>query len=78
MSFLNPDQRYTFLLDRVTHRPACVILQALYDCDKLPCYLFNEWETAPTPNFVRVTATGKQIEDLAAKIQNEEVPVNAH
>lgn len=69
MSFLNPDQRYTFLFDKATRRPACVIIQGLYDCDKLPCYLFNEWETAPTPNFVRVMATGEEIEKFAATIQ---------
>jgi hypothetical protein len=64
---LQPDKLYTFIMDRKTGRPACVIVQALYGGDREPCHAFEKWETSPGTDFVRITATGAEILDFAAK-----------
>lgn len=68
---LEPDKEYKFLWDKAASRPACVILQALYDCDKMPCYLFNDWTTFPSPDFVLIRATGSKIMEFAKKLHQE-------
>lgn len=69
MPFLQPDKRYTFLWDWKSHRPGCVLLQAIYGGDRDVCFAFGgEWELAPTKTMVKVTATGRQIQELIAEL----------
>jgi len=70
---LNKDRVYRFVIDKVTFRPACVLLQAVYGGDRDVCTVFKEWELAPTPNFVGVKATGAEIMALAEKVNKGEI-----
>lgn len=65
---LNKDRVYRFVIDKVTLKPACVLLQAMYGGDREPCHVFLEWEIAPSPNFVGVQGTGAEIEEFANKV----------
>lgn len=69
---LQLDKRYTFLWDKASNRPACVLLQALYGGNREVCFVFPDWEVAPTKTMVKVTGTGRQIEDQAAWKLNRE------
>jgi hypothetical protein len=63
---LDKNRTYRFVIDKVTKKPACVLLQALYGGDREPCFVFQDWEINLSPNFIGVTMTGAEIEKFAA------------
>jgi hypothetical protein len=64
---------YTFFFDKVSLKPACVLLQAVWGGDREACFFFPEWELAPTSNMIRISGTEEQIEKLA-KLSTEGTP----
>lgn len=52
-------------------KPACVLLQAHFGGDREICFVFGEWEIAATKTMVRVSATGREIEELADRLQRK-------
>lgn len=62
----------TFIYDKVSRRPACALLQAVYGGDAREIHRWEEWQIAPTDNFVRVTATIEQIEERARQDNERE------
>ncbi len=56
------------MYDTVTHRPGCVIIQALYNCAEardLVMAKFLHWETGLTPDMKMYDLPPERIEQLA-------------